>query len=168
MESDAISEGEVNDIAKELGEASNVNERTNDNGIEAFDKITYATEHCNTEVIAISSNKFCVDYSIRSTAKCKICKKHIPKGELRMGEYVPFKGKMITNYRHVQCAFGKMQKARVESNVIKNPNEIDGLEKISATDKQIIINHIQEDKKKNYAPTKKLSKEDCSDPSATK
>ena len=152
MESDVISEGEVNDIAKELGEASNVNERTNDNGIEAFDKITYATEHCNTEVIAISSNKFCVDYSIRSTAKCKICKKHIPKGELRMGEYVPFKGKMITNYRHVQCAFGKMQKARVESNVIKNPNEIDGLEKISATDQQIIINHIQEDKKKRTTP----------------
>ena len=69
-----------------------------------------------------------------------------------MGVYIYFKGKMITNYRHVPCAFGKMQKARVESNVIKSPNEIDGLEKLSAVDQQIIINRIQEDKEKRSAP----------------
>ena len=140
MESDVISEGDVNDITNELGEATNVNE------------ITCGTEHCNTDDIAVSTNKFCVDYSIRGTAKCKICKNNIPKGELRMGVYIYFKDKMITNYRHVPCAFGKMQKARVESNVIKSPNEIDGLEKLSAVDQQIIINRIQEDKEKRSAP----------------
>ena len=38
-------------------------------------------------------NKFHIDYSLRGTAKCKVCKKAIPKGALRMGEYILFKAK---------------------------------------------------------------------------
>ena len=46
-------------------------------------------------------NKFCVDYSRRGIAKCKICKKRIQKDELRMGMYTAFKGITITIFHHV-------------------------------------------------------------------
>ena len=65
-------------------------------------------------------NNFCVDYSKRGTAKCKICKKHILKDELRMGSYTSFKGISMIYYSHVPCFFKRMKRARVESNVISN------------------------------------------------
>ena len=38
---------------------------------------------------------FSVDYCKRTTTKCKVCKKKIPKDELRIGKLVLFKGKHI-------------------------------------------------------------------------
>ena len=38
-----------------------------------------------------TGNKFSIDHSIRGTAKCKVCKKIIPKDELRIGKSVLFK-----------------------------------------------------------------------------
>ena len=109
-------------------------------------------EKVNAEAIAISSNKFCADYSIRGTAKCRFCKKHIPKGELRMGTYTSFKGRTITNYYHVKCNFNKMRKARVESNVIKDSHEIDGFNNLAEADQQTIRKHILEEKCIRTAP----------------
>ena len=102
--------------------------------------------------ISITANKFCVDYSKRGTAKCKVCKKCILKNELRIGVYTVFKGKSITIFHHVNCFFEKMKRARVESNVIQAPSEVDGFEEISETDKVIIVNLIEEDKRERKAP----------------
>ena len=66
--------------------------------------------------------------------------------------YVPFKGKVIINYYHVSCSFGKMQKARVESNVIQNSKEIDGFECISKVDQSIISKCIKVNKDLRTTP----------------
>ena len=71
------------------------------------------------EVEIDTPNKFCVDYSKRGTAKCKVCKKCIPKVELRMGMFTVFKGKTITIFHHVACFFKRMRKARIESNELE-------------------------------------------------
>ena len=99
-----------------------------------------------------TANKFSIDYSKRGTAKCKICKKCIPKNELRIGVYTVFKGKTITYYHHVACCFLKMKKARVELNVIQSPKDIDGFEEISEADQEVIVKLIDEDKSKRKAP----------------
>ena len=99
-----------------------------------------------------TANKFCVDYSKRGTAKCKVCKKCILKSVLRIGVYTVFKGKSITIFHHVTCFFEKMKRARVESNVIQAPSEVDGFEEISEADKLIIVNLIEDDKRERKAP----------------
>ena len=90
-----------------------------------------------------SGNKFCVDYSKRGTAKCKICKKLIPKDDLRIGGYAFFKG---------TCFFQKMKRARVEANVIQSPNDIDGFEKIMISDQEAVSSRIEEDKSERTTP----------------
>ena len=110
---------------------------------------TTQEEECNTED---TPNKFRVDYSKRGTAKCTVCKKCIPKEELRMGTYASFKGKTITTFHHVACFFQKMQKARVESNVIRNSSEIDGFDDISEADKESLLNRIREDESMRTTP----------------
>ena len=42
-----------------------------------------------------SINRFSVDYAVRGTAKCKVCKKLINRNDLRIGKLVPFKTKHI-------------------------------------------------------------------------
>ena len=81
-------------------------------------------------------NKFCVDYSKRGTARCKSCKKIIPKDELRMGMYTVFKGKTMISFYHVACFFKRMR--RVESNVVQSSNEIDGFNEILIADQNLI------------------------------
>ena len=93
-----------------------------------------------------TANKFSIDYSKRGTAKCKICKKCIPKNELRIGVYTVFKGKTITNFHHVTCFFQKMKRARVALNVIQAPTNIDGFEEILEPDKEVIIKKNDKDK----------------------
>ena len=102
--------------------------------------------------ISDTANKFRVDYSKRGTAKCKICKKCIPKDELRIGQYAFFKGVTITNFHHVTCFFQKMKRARVASNVIQTSNDIDGFEGISEADQEVIINKIEVDKLERTTP----------------
>ena len=98
----------------------------------------------DSEEKSITSNKYCIDYSKRGTAKCKVCKKIIQKGELRTGMYAHFRDRKIINYFHVQCFFGKIRRARTEANVIKCSSDIDGYESILAEDKILISNQIQE------------------------
>ena len=109
-------------------------------------------EDIREDSVSNTANKFCIDYSKRGTAKCKICKKCIPKNELRIGVYTVFKGKTITNFHHVTCFFQKMKRARVALNVIQAPTDIDGFEEISEADKEVIIKKIDEDKFERKAP----------------
>ena len=105
--------------------------------------------------ISNTANKFCVDYSKRGTAKCKVCKKCILKNELRIGVYTVFKGKIITKFHHINCFFQKMKRALVESNVIQSFSQIDGFETILDTDKEQIIAKIEEDKSGRSKPLQK-------------
>ena len=41
---------------------------------------------------------FTVDHSIKGTAKCKLCKKVIVKGDLRIGKSAAFKEKVIIKF----------------------------------------------------------------------
>ena len=95
MESGVISEGDVIDTISKLG-ASNETTYANSDQIEELEIKDVSS--------IISPDKFCADYFIRGTAKCKMCKKVITKGELRIGNYVTFKGKVVTNYQHVPCS----------------------------------------------------------------
>ena len=80
---------------------------------------------------AENGKKFYVDHSKRGTAKCRKCKKNIPKGELRIGKNVLFKDRNILQYYHVQCAFVSFKSARLITNVVTNMNEVGGLDNIS-------------------------------------
>ena len=76
---------------------------------------------------ASTSNKFAIDYSIRGTARCRLCKKNIVKGELRIGKSVLFKDRYILQYMHVNCAFKSFRRARIATNVTEYIGELDGL-----------------------------------------
>ena len=78
---------------------------------------------------------FHVDYSIKGTAKCRVCKKVIQKNELRIGKYVPFKQLNILHYFHVNCAFQHFRKARTTSNIIRNLMDLSGLDDLTDNDK---------------------------------
>ena len=151
MESGVIPKGDVNGTTSELGsKISNETTYENADGIEEPD--------IEDGSLIISPNKFCADYSIRGTAKCKTCKKIITKGELRIGNYVTFKGKVVTNYQHVPCSFKKMEKARIDSNVLKNSNEIDGFDDLIPSDQQLLISLIELDKETRDKPLPKSFK----------
>ena len=45
----------------------------------------------NANMCNETGNKFSVDYSKRGTAKCKVCRKSIGKGEIRIGKSAPYK-----------------------------------------------------------------------------
>ena len=97
-------------------------------------------------------NKFSVDYSKRGTAKCKLCKNVIAKSEIRIGKSVPFKATYITQFHHVNCAFKKIQKARVASNVIKDVTELDSFDSIMNTDKVRISELIEKGNVASMSP----------------
>ena len=91
-------------------------------------------------------NNFSADYSKRGTAKCKVCKKTIPKDELRIGSHVMFKGNPIRSFSHFLCFFRRMKRCRVESSIIRSSKDIIGFENISKNDQLLILNKIEEDK----------------------
>ena len=132
---------EVDDPTNEAIESTNDNECCSNDDVIAI-----------TDPIEMTANKFCTDYSVRGTAKCRVCKKAIKKGELRIGCYVTFKGKVITNYYHVLCFFDKMKKARTESNVIKGPKYIDGFDNIKPTDQLQLLDFIKADDETRTKP----------------
>ena len=117
-----------------------------EDGYQGFEKEAQEEDKMDT------ANKFCVDFSKRGTAKCKVCKKCIASAELRIGTYTLFKGKTIISFHHVACFFVKMKKARVASNVIQSPDDIDGFTSIPDADQQFIISKINEDKSERTAP----------------
>ena len=97
------------------------------------------TQSCSV----VSQNKFCVDYSKRGTAKCRRCKKVIEKNWLRIGKFVVFRGKIITHYYHLNCAFAMFEKARLLDNVVKDLDELDGVDSISEDDQQQLTQAIK-------------------------
>ena len=80
-------------------------------------------------------NNFSIDFSKNGRAKCKKCKKNIPKGDLRIGKCVPFKAIFITQYYHPNFAFESFQKSWVSTNAITSMDEIDNFELINDDDK---------------------------------
>ena len=65
-----------------------------------------------------TSNPFSIDYSKRGTAKCQKCKSiTIGQDELIIGKSLPFKGKFISRYFHVPCAFAMFRKAKVATSI---------------------------------------------------
>ena len=66
----------------------------------------------------LGGKKFLVDHCKRGSTKCKVCKKSISKGDLRIGMLVAFKTTYIHQYHHIECAFKRFQRARVSTNAI--------------------------------------------------
>ncbi len=95
--------------------------------------------------IEMRGNKFSIDYSLRGTAKCRVCKEPIIKDELRIGMSVPYKETYYNQYRHVICAFRAFRRARVACNVISCENEIDGFHNISNEDQAFVKNLIEKE-----------------------
>ena len=101
---------------------------------------------------ATCGDKFSIDYSKQGTARCRKCKKVIPKGYVRIGKTVPFKVGHITQYFHVDCAFESFLKAKLETNVITDINEIDGIESVPADVKSRIVTLINDTSMKRTKP----------------
>ena len=76
------------------------------------------------EEIAVVDRLFSVDYCKRGTTKCKVCKKQIPKHDLRIGKSVQFKRKTIVQFHHITCAFKSFEKARPVRNVITTIDDV--------------------------------------------
>lgn len=93
--------------------------------------------------MSITAKKFSIDYSVRGTAKCKVCKKVIVKNELRIGKSVQFKDRHYLQYLHVSCAFKQFRKAKVSANVITCISQLQGSGVIDDKDKDQIINLIK-------------------------
>ena len=51
--------------------------------------------------VGVGDKKFFVDYCKRASTKCKLCKKNINKGEIRIGKLVPFKRIEIKQFYHL-------------------------------------------------------------------
>ena len=125
-------------------------------GLEVIDKDLDTEQEDDT---SNKANRFCVDYSKRGTAKCKICKKCIPKDELRIGVNVLFKGKLITSYHHVTCSFQKMKRARSPANTITCMDDIIGYDLIKDKDRLLILQLMDEvNAKKRDPPAETLAK----------
>ena len=141
-ESGFIPKRDLNETTTKLGES----------GIKGNDDIK---EIGKPDCLPISANKFCADYSIRGTATCRICNKFIPEGELRIGSYVTFNNKVIIHYHHVPCSFMKMGKARVDSNVVKHSDEIDGFDELTLADQTLLVNIINANMEARVKPIAK-------------
>ncbi len=102
----------------------------------------------------MSSKNFSVDYCKRGSTKCKICKKNIPKDEIRIGKSVPFKEKNILQYFHINCVFDSFRRARVRTSVITCMDDISNFDLIMDDDKIAILKLIDET---NEARKKPLS-----------
>ena len=105
-------------------------------------------------------NPFHVDYSIRGTAKCKICKKNIEKGELRIGKSAPYKDRVILQYHHIPCIFKQFHCARSALNIINHIDQIVGFTDLTETDRLYLRNLIDsENSQRKKIPV--LAKKKC-------
>ena len=111
--------------------------------------------------VAISSNKFCVDYAKRGTAKCRKCKKAIDKTLLRIGKFTTFKEKIITQYFHPHCAFTMFENARLPENTINDTSEIDGMDNISEKDQALLIEEIKKLSEKRKITASETPRKTC-------
>ena len=102
-----------------------------------------ANSTTSTKDSSNAGNKFSVDHSMRGTTKCRVCKKAIPKDELRIGKAVLFKEISIVQYSHVQCAFASFRNARSTANTISNSDELDGFNELN-NHEQLLLNELIE------------------------
>ena len=87
-------------------------------------------------------SSFSIDYSIKGTAKCQVCKKVIVKGELRIGKTKLFHKKEILQSYHIGCAFTMFRSARILTSVIYDENEVKGFDLLPTIDKQRLRDEI--------------------------
>ena len=88
------------------------------------------TLHHNGDNQTIHERIFSIDYSKRGTAKCGKCNKAITKGEIRIGKSMKFKVGYISHYFHLDCIFKSFQRAKSTATIIKDINDINGIESI--------------------------------------
>ena len=87
-----------------------------------------------TELNDLPGNRFSVDYAVRGTAKCKVCKKLINRNDLRISKRAPFKSKHIKQFYHL-LRLQVIRESKNPSNVISDSSELDGFVLISSTGK---------------------------------
>ena len=87
---------------------------------------------------------FMVDYCKRGVTKCRRCKKHIPKGELRIGKSAMFKEKCIYHYFHIKCVFESFEKSKSAASTITCMDDIMGFELIKDDDRIMILQLMDE------------------------
>ena len=73
-----------------------------------------------------------------------MCKKVIPKNEIRIGKVVKFKKIEIKQYHHIHCAFSALRKARDLSNTIRSVANLTGFDELGDEEKERIKNLIDE------------------------
>ena len=81
---------------------------------------------------------FHVDYSVKGTAKCKLCKKVISKNVLRIGKPVLFKDRIFLQYHHVPCMLKKFRNARIASNIVSDTNALTGFADLREDDQHTL------------------------------
>ena len=84
----------------------------------------------HTEILGNLGNIFSIDKSLSGTAKCRMCKRIILKGDFRIGKNARFKVGYIVQFFHVVCAFESSLKARLEANAITGISSIDGIDSV--------------------------------------
>ena len=102
----------------------------------------------HTEMLGNQGNIFSIDKSLRGTAKCRMCKRIILKGDFRIGKNARFKVGYIVQFFHVVCAFESSLKARLEANAITDISSIDGIDSVPPGVKSHIANLIGDTNKK--------------------
>ena len=91
------------------------------------------------------AGNFHVDYSIRGTAKCKICKKVIEKNTLRIGKPVMYKDRVFLQYHHISCIFKRFHKAKTASNIVSHTDDLAGFSDITESDQHYLKTIIDDE-----------------------
>ena len=91
--------------------------------------------HHNGDNQNIHERIFSIDYSKRGTAKCRKCNKAITKGEIRIGKSMKFKVWVHLSLLHLDCIFKSFQRAKSTVTIIKDINDINGIESITPQEK---------------------------------
>ena len=131
--------------------------------------LLYQKSSPQTWFIAMSDNRFSIDYAKRQVknvsicsrhksniqAGCKKCKQKIEKGEIRIAKITasPFSddGEM-KHYHHPACIFETFKKARATTKVIEDPSDLEGWQEVEQEDREGILKLIRENVR--TSPTK--------------
>ena len=109
-----------------------------------------------------------MDYSIRGTAKCRICKKCIEKDQLRIGKSAPYKDRVILQYNHITCIFKRFHNAKSNQNVVTHADQLVGFNDLNETDKLHLLNLIDTEngRRKKIPPPAQKKQKVCVSPEA--
>jgi DNA ligase-3 len=93
------------------------------------------------------STSFALEYAKTSQSKCKECRIHIIKGDIRMAKIVPnfYHGNdgETNMYYHVECIFESFKRARTITKIIDSSDDVQGFAAASDAVKTTIINLIK-------------------------